>query len=131
MANVFGRILSIFQGRSSVHSLNSASRTNYPVFRQVLYLPNVKRSSRYQCTKVIAQSEDEKRIAKKIQSKLSVSKIEVEDISGGCGSMYRIFVAADEFKGKRTIQQHRMINDILQDEVKDMHGLTLHTTSSL
>lgn len=26
--------------------------------------------------------------------------------------MYRIFVAADEFKGKRTIQQHRMINDV-------------------
>ncbi|CAB4010941.1 Hypothetical predicted protein, partial [Paramuricea clavata] len=88
-------------------------------------------TSRSQCTQVIAQSEGERRIAEKIQSKLNVSKIEVEDISGGCGSMYRIFVAAAEFQGKRTIQQHRIINDILQDEVKDMHGLTLQTTSSL
>ena len=79
---------------------------------------------------MVAQSKEERRIAEKIQSKLNVSKIEVEDISGGCGSMFRIFVAAADFEGKRTIQQHRIINDILQDEVKDMHGLTLHTTSS-
>ena len=26
--------------------------------------------------------------------------------------MYRIFVAAAEFQGKRTIQQHRIINDV-------------------
>ena len=26
--------------------------------------------------------------------------------------MYRIFVAAEEFEGKRTIQQHRIINDV-------------------
>jgi stress-induced morphogen len=32
--------------------------------------------------------------------------------SGGCGSMYRIFVEAAEFQGKRTIQQHRIINDV-------------------
>ena len=32
--------------------------------------------------------------------------------TGGCGSMYRIFVSAAEFKGKRTIQQHRLINEV-------------------
>ena len=37
---------------------------------------------RSQCTHVVVQSEGERRIAEKIQSKLNVSKIEVEDISG-------------------------------------------------
>ncbi|XP_046842719.1 uncharacterized protein LOC124436792 [Xenia sp. Carnegie-2017] len=60
---------------------------------------------------VIARNEEERRIAEKIKSNLNASKIEVEDISGGCGSMYRILVESSEFEGKRTIQQHRIIND--------------------
>jgi hypothetical protein len=32
--------------------------------------------------------------------------------------MYRIFVAAAEFQGKRTIQQHRIINDVSNFFVK-------------
>lgn len=32
--------------------------------------------------------------------------------SGGCGAMYEIHIESDEFKGKRTIQQHQLVNQV-------------------
>lgn len=34
-------------------------------------------------------------------------------ILGGCGAMYTVFVEAEEFRGQRTIKQHRMVNEVL------------------
>lgn len=33
-------------------------------------------------------------------------------IVGGCGAMYTVFVEAEEFRGQRTIKQHRMVNEV-------------------
>lgn len=54
--------------------------------------------------------------------------IEVVDISGGCGAMYDITVLAPELKGLSIVKQHRMINEVLKEEIKDMHGLRINTT---
>ena len=32
--------------------------------------------------------------------------------SGGCGAMYEIHIESSEFKGKRTIQQHQLVNQV-------------------
>jgi len=56
------------------------------------------------------------------------TEIHVSDISGGCGAMYEILIEAPEFAGKRTIQQHRMVNDVLKEEIASMHGLQLKTS---
>lgn len=61
---------------------------------------------------------------------MKASKAEVEDISGGCGSMYRIEVESPLFKGKPLVAQHRMVKEALRTEIADMHGLTLHTKPS-
>ena len=53
--------------------------------------------------------------------------INVEDISGGCGSMYEIQIESPEFKGIRTVMQHRMVNEALKEQIKDMHGLRIST----
>ncbi|XP_076645744.1 bolA-like protein 3 [Halictus rubicundus] len=53
--------------------------------------------------------------------------IEVNDVSGGCGAMFEINVIAPEFKGLNTIKQHRMINEALKQEIKDMHGIRIYT----
>lgn len=53
--------------------------------------------------------------------------VEVQDTSGGCGTFYSIRVIADEFKGKSVIEQHKMINSILKEEVANWHGMTLIT----
>lgn len=54
--------------------------------------------------------------------------IEVNDMSGGCGAMFEINVIAPEFKGLNTIKQHRLINEALKDEIKDMHGVRIYTS---
>ncbi|XP_055390525.1 bolA-like protein 3 [Condylostylus longicornis] len=54
--------------------------------------------------------------------------VEVEDISGGCGAMFKIFVETSEFEGNTVIKQHKMITEALKDQIKDMHGLTIQTS---
>ncbi|XP_071567105.1 ubiquinone biosynthesis O-methyltransferase-like isoform X3 [Temnothorax nylanderi] len=54
--------------------------------------------------------------------------IEVTDVSGGCGAMFDINVVAPEFKGLNTVKQHRIINEVLKEEIKDMHGLRIRTS---
>ena len=37
--------------------------------------------------------------------------------------MYAIDVSSKAFEGSSIVKQHRMVNQILKDEIKDMHGL--------
>lgn len=37
--------------------------------------------------------------------------------------MYAIDIASKAFEGTTIVKQHRMVNQILKDEIKDMHGL--------
>ncbi|KAK6621168.1 hypothetical protein RUM43_011474 [Polyplax serrata] len=53
--------------------------------------------------------------------------IEVVDVSGGCGSMYEVFVESIEFKGLSMVKQHRLINETLKEDIKKMHGLRIQT----
>ncbi|GAB0090067.1 bolA-like protein 3 [Sergentomyia squamirostris] len=53
--------------------------------------------------------------------------ITVTDISGGCGAMYEIFVRSADFKGLSTVKQHRLITETLKEQIRDMHGLRIHT----
>lgn len=34
--------------------------------------------------------------------------------TGGCGAMYEIFVESEDFRGKRQVQQHRLVNQVSQ-----------------
>ncbi|KAL7298289.1 bolA-like protein 3 [Trichogramma pretiosum] len=54
--------------------------------------------------------------------------IQVQDVSGGCGAMFEISVIAPEFKGLNTVKQHRLINEVLKEEIKGMHGIRIHTS---
>ncbi|XP_071785172.1 bolA-like protein 3 [Asterias amurensis] len=53
--------------------------------------------------------------------------VQVQDVSGGCGAMYEVTIESEEFDGKRTLQQHRMVTQALAEEVKQMHGLRIVT----
>ena len=44
-------------------------------------------------------------------------------MKGGCGTFYAISIQHSSFKGLSTIKQHRLVNDLLADEIKGMHGL--------
>ncbi|CAM9406983.1 unnamed protein product [Ectocarpus sp. 4 AP-2014] len=69
-------------------------------------------------------------IASILESKIEASKAVVHDISGGCGSMYKIEVESPLFRGKGLVAQHRMVKAALATEIADMHGLTLLTRPS-
>ncbi|XP_032218427.2 bolA-like protein 3 [Nematostella vectensis] len=72
-------------------------------------------------------TKEEKRVAETLASKLDASWVQVRDISGGCGAMYEVSVEAEDFRGKRMVQQHKIVNQALSEEVKAMHGLRIST----
>ncbi|CAF99621.1 unnamed protein product [Tetraodon nigroviridis] len=41
--------------------------------------------------------------------------------------MYEVHIESMEFKGKRTIQQHQLVNQALKEEIQGMHGLRIFT----
>ena len=41
--------------------------------------------------------------------------------------MYHVEVVSSVFKGLNKVKQHRMVQDAIKKEVKDMHGLTVKT----
>ncbi|GFS11493.1 BolA protein 3 [Elysia marginata] len=70
----------------------------------------------------------EKHLIDKIRKEFpDATHVEVSDVSGGCGAMYQVFIESPQFKGKRTIQQHRMVNEALAKEIENMHGIQLNT----
>lgn len=71
----------------------------------------------------------EDQIAKKLREVVAATHVEVEDISGGCGSMYRVMVVSPEFEGLALVKQHRLVQKAIASEIADMHGLTLKTIS--
>ncbi|XP_021113955.1 bolA-like protein 3 isoform X7 [Heterocephalus glaber] len=59
----------------------------------------------------ISQTEGELKVTQVLRENFPrATAIKVTDISGGCGAMYEIKIESEEFKEKRTVQQHQMVN---------------------
>ncbi|XP_018022088.1 bolA-like protein 3 isoform X2 [Hyalella azteca] len=58
----------------------------------------------------------------------TASAVRVQDISGGCGSMYEVWVESSDFQGLSRVKQHRLITEALAEQIKDMHGLRISTS---
>ena len=79
-------------------------------------------------------------IAQKLKDALSPQHIEVEDVSHhhaghagwreGGGTHFTVTIKAASFAGKSRVQQHRLVNSILADELAgEIHALELHLSS--
>ena len=79
-------------------------------------------------------------IAQKLKDALSPQHVEVEDVShhhaghagwrDGGGTHFSVTIKAACFAGKSRVQQHRLVNSILADELAgDIHALELHLSS--
>ncbi|XP_019872546.1 bolA-like protein 3 [Aethina tumida] len=55
------------------------------------------------------------------------TNITVEDVSGGCGAMFNIFIETKDFKGLSVVKQHRSVYDTLKEQIKNIHGLHVET----
>ncbi|AMD20556.1 HDL188Wp [Eremothecium sinecaudum] len=74
-----------------------------------------------------ASTPEETFIYGKLRDALQPSALKVTDISGGCGSMFAIDVTSSRFKGLTTVKQHRLVNEVLKEDIKKWHGLQLNT----
>lgn len=69
----------------------------------------------------------EQKIFDKLLAQFEPTKLEVKDVSGGCGSMFAILVESSKFKGIPMIKQHRLVNEALKEDIAQWHGLQLRT----
>jgi stress-induced morphogen len=72
-------------------------------------------------------NEKEREIWEMLMRELKAEKLEVQDISGGCGSMYGIEVVSERFRGLSMLKQQRLVNEVLAEEIKGWHGVQLKT----
>jgi BolA-like protein 3 len=72
-------------------------------------------------------TEGERKIHEKLANILEASQLAVSDISGGCGSMYAIEITSPKFRGLSLLKQHRMVSEVLQEDIKSMHGVQIKT----
>ena len=79
-------------------------------------------------------------IAQKLKDALSPQHLAVEDVSHhhaghagwreGGGTHFTVTITAAAFAGKSRVQQHRLVNTILADELASaIHALELHLSS--
>lgn len=54
-------------------------------------------------------------------------EIRVDDISGGCGASFRVFVGSSQFKAKTRVEQHRLVMNALGTEIKSLHAISIET----
>ena len=70
-------------------------------------------------------------ITDKLQQELEPEVCKVQDVSGGCGSMFAINITSKKFNGLSLIKQHQLVNRILRDDISRWHGLQLTLRSQL
>ena len=66
-------------------------------------------------------------MAAKIIRELDATVATVEDVSGGCGAMYKAYVESPKFAGLNIVKQHKLVQGVLKAEIAEMHGFTLKT----
>ena len=72
-------------------------------------------------------NEAESAIWDKLAAAFEPTELMVQDISGGCGSMYGIEITSEKFRGNNMLKQQRMVNAVLGDDLKGWHGVQLRT----
>ena len=67
-------------------------------------------------------------IKEKLQKTLEAEHVDVEDISPNmCGTSFNVIVVSSQFIGKSRLQQQRMVNAALSEEMDSIHALTQKT----
>lgn len=68
-------------------------------------------------------------IKNKLTTELNASYVEVIDESDGCGAKFSVVVVSDQFEGKPLLQRHRLVNSVLEEELKTIHAFSQKTLS--
>ncbi|KAK7318485.1 hypothetical protein RJT34_03187 [Clitoria ternatea] len=74
---------------------------------------------------VRAMGVTKEQVESSLNTKLNPSHIEVVDTSGGCGASFVVEIVSAQFEGKRLLDRHRMVNAALEEEMKQIHALSV------
>jgi len=69
-------------------------------------------------------------IKQTLSKALPVSLVETQDLTGG-GDHWQVIIVSAAFEGKGLVEQHRMVNEALKEQIGDqrIHALALKTYS--
>lgn len=51
----------------------------------------------------------------------------MHNVAPGSESHFKVTIASDQFDGLMLIKRHRLVNQLLADELRQIHALALHT----
>jgi stress-induced morphogen len=90
-------------------------------------------------------SDGEKAIVMKLRQRFpSAQHVHVQDVSGGCGSMYAVQVVSNEFDNLSRVKQQQLVTKVcvhacvcmfvcsaqaLKDDITAMHGIRVFTAT--
>lgn len=69
------------------------------------------------------------RIRQKLELEFCTEDVHITDTSGGCGTFFSIEIISEKFNGLKTFQRHKMVNKVLKEDIEQLHGLTLKTST--
>ncbi|XP_050541343.1 bolA-like protein 2 [Daktulosphaira vitifoliae] len=70
---------------------------------------------------------NEEYLKNKLINNLDAFYVSVHDESDGCGAKFNVIIVSDKFVGKTLLQRHRMVNEILTEELKEIHAFSQKT----
>ncbi|PWN40928.1 bola-like protein [Ceraceosorus guamensis] len=73
---------------------------------------------------MVSQAELEAAIRAKVDG---VTALVVSDVSGGCGQAYDVIIVSPIFEGLATLKRHRLVNDLLKDQIAELHAFSQKT----
>ncbi|KAF8822384.1 BolA family protein [Cardiosporidium cionae] len=73
----------------------------------------------------------EEGLKRKITGFFSPLFVSLVDTSGGCGAAFQLVIVSDTFAGKTQVQRHRMVNEVLHEEMKEIHALSMKCRTPL
>ncbi|KAI6247482.1 hypothetical protein HI914_04514 [Erysiphe necator] len=71
---------------------------------------------------------EEKKIYQHLVQELEPTFLDVQDISGGCGSTYAIEIVSYRFSGLTLVKQQKLVYVALRDMIKEWHGVRIKTS---
>lgn len=69
-------------------------------------------------------------LKEKLTKELDAVHVVVTDESDGCGAKFSALIVSDKFQGKPLLARHRLVNSVLQEELKEIHAFTQKTLTS-
>ena len=78
----------------------------------------------------------QQQIQEKLTEAFHPEVLEVENeshmhsVAPGSESHFKVTLVTDQFKDLMLIKRHRMVNKVLEDELKQIHALALHTLTN-